>query len=626
MKRIIYIFLLPLALSVLGSCEEWQYDYEGVEVDGTAEVYFSSSVSSSIDLSSSDTYFSIEVLRLDTSSSLTVGIEAIQEEGSAFTVPSSVTFSAGSSSTELVITFDPDDLEAGVYEEITLTITDETTSYGLSEYVFEVGIPKDWLTFGTGTWCEDFVSGYETQTTIYYYEEDNVYHCMVYGTDGSDDGETSYGGALGMGQDFEFNIYYDYLYNGYPIVEVPLQYTGWDYNEASWDMVEDASNAVEPIYVGDYFYHYYNIYIVYYGYTTDTYPQFADFLTFFNYYNGSGYYTPGYFNTDTGTIETNAQWYVYYDTEGTPYGGWLGNDYYLWCQLDGYPDYSVEVTYEGQYADTEGNFSGVIADVTSMGSDVESVRLAVVAGSEPSDSDIEDITNGSISYAEVSATGQVFVPWTSDESGQYCIVAVSYGSSKAMSSTSVSFFYAPNQSSWEEVGTGTYYYNQFFGGSDSGLSLYQSGSLCKIPQWGEGTDFYFWYNESTDDILVYEQEIGMNYVEEYYDEDGELVTDDYGPIYVVDYSTYTGYADYGYYYSYYGNGYYYICVVYYVEEGYLGYGYEYFVIDSDSDESGASVSAMSVSKPSVRTDFSFGHPQKASHIVPPSREIPSIQK
>lgn len=419
MKKIIYIFLLPIALFALASCEEWQYDYEGAEPESGAQVYFSSEAPSSYDLSSSESSFSVPVLRIDSSSSLTVSVTATQESGSIYSVPSSVTFAAGSTSTELVITYDPANLEGGVYEEITLTLNDETTMYGSSSYTFEAGLARTWYTLGTGTFYEYFWYGFETPVTIYYYVEDNIYHCKVYGTDGT---SASYGGALGMGQDFEFLIYMDEFYNGYPIVEVPRQYSGYCYENGICEL-EDATC---PIYVGDYYDLYYYRYITYSGYTLDDYPALADYITFLNYYNPQGYYYPGWFNTDTGVIETNAHWYVYY-ADGSLYGGWLSTsyDYYLWCELDGYyiPDYSAAVSYDGKLIDASD--AEYIVSTVTLGTDVASANVSLVAGS--SVSDLSGIIAGTATpLATVTESGTVNLSADGLTTGYYTLVVVTF--------------------------------------------------------------------------------------------------------------------------------------------------------------------------------------------------------
>lgn len=415
MKKIIYIFLFPIALLALASCEKaYKFDYEEAEAESGAQVYFSSEAPSSYDLSTSETSFTVEVLRIDSSSSLTVSVTATQESGSIYTVPSSVTFAAGSTSAELAITYDPDDLEGGVYEEITLTINDETTLYGSSSYTFEAGLARTWLTFGTGTFYEYFWYGFETPCTIYYYvDEDNVYHCVVYGTDGTD---VSYGGALGMGQDFEFNMYPDILYDGeYWLVEVPWQYSGYSYSEGICDL----SAASYPIMMGDY-YHFY----IAYGYTSDSGSQFESFLSWYYYYEGTGYYLPSYFDSETGTIYFDTQWYVFY-ADGTAYGYWGWDDYTLTAQLDGYyvPDYSAEITYDGKLIDA--NDDEFIVSTVTLGTDVASANVSVVAGN--SVSDLSEIIAGTATPLEtITESGSVNLSADGFTTGYYTLVVVTF--------------------------------------------------------------------------------------------------------------------------------------------------------------------------------------------------------
>lgn len=408
MKKIVYIFLFPIALLALASCEKaYKFDYEEAEAESGAQVYFSSEAPSSYDLSTSETSFTVEVLRIDSSSSLTVSVTATQESGSIYTVPSSVTFAAGSTSAELVITYDPDNLEGGVYEEITLTINDETTLYGSSSYTFEAGLARTWLTFGTGTFTEDTFWGFETTATIYYYEEDGVYHCIVYGESG--------GGAYYSGLDFEFNIYPSELNSdGYPMVEIPFQYSGFDYYE--WDVV-DLASATYPIYLGDWFYYW----TTSRGYSAADGDVFGDWLSFMSYYGGS--YPPSYYDDVQGTIHFNPILQIY--TGGSYYGAYSSYQWSLTCQLDGFYvyDYSAEISYDGKLIDA--NDDEFVVSTVTLGTDVASANVSVVAGS--SVSDLSEIIAGTATPLEtITESGSVNLSADGFTTGYYTLVVVTF--------------------------------------------------------------------------------------------------------------------------------------------------------------------------------------------------------
>ena len=172
-----YIFAMLLALAVSTSfqaCGDDDYEYTAAEVPDNAQVYFPSTNSSSIELTTDESSFGVTVMRIKTDEALTVEITATCES-SNYTIPSSVTFGEGEDTATLTICYDADAMEYDDYVEITLTIADEslTTPYGLSEYTFTVGIPSPWVEIATGDYTYSlFFDGVDEDLTLYQNEVD----------------------------------------------------------------------------------------------------------------------------------------------------------------------------------------------------------------------------------------------------------------------------------------------------------------------------------------------------------------------------------------------------------------------------------------------------------------------
>lgn len=112
---------------------------------------------------------------------------------------------------------------------------------------------------------------------------------------------------------------------------------------------------------------------------------------------------------------------------------------------------------------------------------------------------------------------------------------------------------------------GDYTYSLYWTGDDSGLTLYQSDiypERWKIAHWGSDVDFFFTWNQETNEILVDEQFCANHST--------------YGPVTIDDLVHYTGGTKYGQ--SYYEDGVFHFAVVYYVSAGSFGNGEETFVV------------------------------------------------
>jgi hypothetical protein len=251
-------------------------------------------------------------------------------------------------------------------------------------------------------------------------------------------------------------------------------------------------------------------------------------------------------------------------------------------------DYSVEVAYAGKYTNAAGEDAGVIANLNSVGADVDFVRLAVVPGTD-TDYAYEAARSENVDVVDVDpSTAQALVPFTeAPEDGKYILVAISYSGKVAQEASYATFKYVSSgeaAETWTAQYVGNYTYTQFFGSEDEpavdeGLVLYQSdkdANRWKIEHWGYDADFIFTFDQTTGEILVQDQETGYEY-------------GSYGMVMVDDIVDYTGSQNYGY--SYYENGAFHFNVVYYVSAGIFSYGEETFELTGYPTESSNTVRA-----------------------------------
>ena len=557
-------------VTTLHSCSD-DDDYSPGEQETTAQVYFSSEAASSYDLSSDETSFEVSILRAVTDDAITVPLTATGTDG-LFTVPSSVSFAQGESEASIEITYDPDELEYDTYTEITITIDESyTTVYGISSYTFTAGIPAPWESLGYATYTEDFMTTFYSVGNLTYeveIQENSLvsgYYRLV-----NPYGEAYYWNEEGDWDDSQ-DWYFEIHAEDPEAVYIELQETGMD-----WGYGNIIMGSLASYYMAN-------------GYTLEEMKSYG--------------YT-GTMEDDIITFPTSTLLICMPDYSSSYYYANTNGAFMVALPGAVIADYSVSVSYVGQYTDSSDEPAGVIAEVTEIGEDVEYVRLAVIEGTTVDDDILQAITDGTYSYTDVTATGQVLVPWTETPvDGRYSIVAVAYADDEVVASASASFKYtAPSAETWTEIATGDYMYYYFWYGLDEGLTLYQSdadATRYKIEHWGYDVDFCFTYDESTGSVVIDDQETGYEYT-------------GYGMVYVMDLAEYVGDDSYGV--SYYEDGVFYFNTYYYVSAGYFGYGYETFTLSDPTAVSAKSVFQKSVKANSLMMNKKFVTP-KGSQMV-----------
>jgi hypothetical protein len=404
MKKIYKIFanllMFSLIVASFSSCTE-EVEYTPAEQLTGAQVFFPSNIKAKYELLQSEQSFSIEVWRINKADALTANISATVESN-AFTIPSSVSFSAGSDATTLTIGYDPSKLDYDAFHNITLNIGDEsiTTPYGNSTVTFTAGIPAPWESLGMATFMDSWMFEYPYEVEIQHHMlEPNRYRLVDPYTEGLTE--------EGYIPNYNKGMQCDYL-------EFTIIPAGSTYRN-----VAITRNDL----VG------YNDFNTGYFYTTYS----AEVLCLH----------PGRFTANTTEASFSYNRVLQFSASGEPEYVQLAPYYYMmgvggwnYSQQDGvitilFPgvilaDYSVEVTYEGHFANTSDEHYAV-ANVT-LGPDAESAKVAIIKG-QPSNAAVNGIIDGSIESTEIKASGEVRFEVT--ESGSYTILAITFADNEA---------------------------------------------------------------------------------------------------------------------------------------------------------------------------------------------------
>lgn len=518
----IFGLLLLAATAMFVSCDEEadinDSDYKNAALT-TAQVYFSSELPAQQDVSIDAGSHEILLNRVVTKGALEVELD-VTSTSDVWNVPSVVEFADSQATTPLTITYNPENVVYGVFDTITVAVKDASlaTPWGGTAYTFVIGCPEPWTEWGAFT---------------------------------------TPSGAKSTTCDWEYTQYWSGVDEG-----LKLQYRENKVNTAQAQFL--VSNALYGVDVTiDYNKESGALTIpeTFTGYVHSSYGNL--FMSDLDTYAGNG--AVGKLDLEEGIMTIPVIYYV-----GAGYFGY-GNEY---IYLGGYErkDLTTEVTYAGKFEDAEENLF-VVANAT-LGADVESANLAIVPGKLTQEA-LNAIIDGTYEpIYEITASGEVKVPANDLEDGEYSFVLVSFSEGAAADFATATFNFtkgAKVEETWIAVNTGTYTYTVFFGspeepGTDEGLVLYRSEldpTRFKITNWGYGVDFIFTMDDAGN-VVVPQNETGYTHPQ-------------YGMVSAVDYSIYTGKTDVPSYFDAETNTFKF-ALVYCVEAGSVGAGYETFVL------------------------------------------------
>ena len=421
-KNIFGLLLTCMILTTVWSCDD-EVEYSPAEALTSAQVYFPSGLSSTVDLAEDGTSFSIEVYRVVTEGAASYSL-TVNDGSGKLKVPASVDFASGASTTTLTIGYNPEDFEYEVYNDVEIAFADAsvTTPYGVSSYSFSVGRPApwtDWELFGTGTYTftqyysgthdgrECYVRTYKLDENIKQFRLDDLAGAYSYVVDY----DASTGKCLVQPQHIFDHSSYGPLY-------VASTHTYW------MDVRGDATATEEAV-----------------GAST--------------------------FNPETGLFSLNVAYYVS--------AGYFGYGY-EYFQLDGFtqPDYTFELAEAGHWVSPEGVDNVVFHLMT--GADVASYKYLAATGALKSaaiEATVNGIVDGSVEAAEGEGTG--YLAFALPEAGEYTVVAVGFDAAgEAVAYDYISFEYLPvgQDDPWKSLGMCTYT-------DDVVMPLYtEAGDVC----------------------------------------------------------------------------------------------------------------------------------------------------
>ncbi len=525
------LFVLPI-LAGLSSCSEKEAEYSAAEKLTNAQVYFSNETASQIEVKKQESSVTVPVMRINTAGALEVPITA-KIENAAYAIPSKVTFADGQNTANLVITYNPDNLEYGQEDALTLQIGDAsyTTAYGLSTFAGSLYVAEPWSEWelynsaGTCTFTySQFLSGPDKGLGFYIRRNTITPSKMQFMVE-----NCLYG----------INLILDYDAETGHVTCAP-QYIGYTHSSYGQVFVTDDAN------------YWLNI-----REKPDTKVDY------------------GTFDEETGVLEPCLVYYVS--------AGYFGDGYET-IMLDGYNrmDFSVFMDYQGILRTPSNDFLAQ-ADV-ELGSDVVTANVSVVPG-ELDQATFLAMLDGTyeayVDSTEITESKTVHLNMNGAPNGEYTLVAITYDKDgEPQDNAYVSFKYETGDvETWTSKYIGTYTYSLFWTADEEGtpleiedLVLQQSdkdSNRYQILDWGyNGEPFVFAFQEDGS-IIVEDQFIGYTH-------------SSYGDVYVDDLVDYTGKTSYGQ--SYYDaeSGTFYFAIVYYVDAGVFGNGYETFTITDEA--------------------------------------------
>lgn len=529
MNKIIKSGLMLLgAVLAFSSCTS-DYEYDGFAKVSGNQVYFDKNAPSTVELSTQASSFPITLGRAVTTEAITVPLTVTQPENSIFTIPKQASFAAGEATTTINVTYNPDDIVYGNYEDITISLAGDsaayTTPYGLSSYSFKAGVTA-WVSYGTGLYREDCM-------TTFYGVDNLVYQVPV-----------------------EKNTIQEGLYRiVYPYGEL------YGYNEpGDWDesktyyMTIDASDPDMVYILG--------------GYTGMAWSYGAVWISsYVDYYLRTGKTLeevkasrPDLFGTLKNNVVTMPARSLLISMDDYNDGGlYYANTNGLFAiALPGgvIADYAVAAAYLGKLINADG--SEEIKAGGYFGEDIASAKAFLVQDKLTSESlgailggEVEgyDMALEEIESEDYTFGGSTFIPMAADApTGTYTIVVIGYDADgEAQDYDYAEFKYqnpsdtAPTYSPWA---IGDYTYTVFFTDEDEegneipyvdeGLTIFRGDSnpnRFKVEHWGFDVDFFFEFQEDGS-VLVDDQPTGY-------------VHPSYGMVNVRDYVTAAGTTEYG---------------------------------------------------------------------------------
>ena len=426
------IAVAALVTVAMAACTS-DYEYDTPEALKGAQVYFSNTLPSKIEVNKESGNFDVTLSRQNTGGELTVPLMFTADEGNIYTVPSTVTFADGEATANIHITFNPDELVYGNYVGGTISFDADnfSTPYGATSYQFKAGASAyEDVEGGKGKFRDGLISA------LYGIE------VLEYDVQIQQDAHTP-----GI-----YRVVAPYAQKGWSGSQP--WYTAFDENESNTDMIIDATDP-DFVYIKGTF----NT-----GVTLNSSHGVLSAISYVQYLLDNGNSLdlikskmPELFGTfKDGVFTFPAKSILMYFGSGDDL--YYGNtDGMLRVAMPGVvlKDYSVGVEYLGRMTDTNDKDNAVFN--LTFGADVTTVKYALVKEGEDLDKTASGIIDGSVEATEISEAGRVEVPF--EESGNYYLVTVSYenGEAKGADATPITLKSSKDaEEQFEEVAYGVF--------------------------------------------------------------------------------------------------------------------------------------------------------------------------
>ena len=391
-KNILGVILVLAGMTAMFSCQDDAPDYIAAEKIDSEQVYFPSTISSNVALSSLENSFDIIIARVKTDNAITVPLTITGNDG-LYNIPSSVTFAQGESKATLKITYDAAEIGFDNFSDLSIKIGDEYTSvYGKSEYLFTIGVPSPWESLGEATYADDYVSTWFGVDNDEYKVEiqENLLQPGLFRL------VNPYGAAYPYNEPGDWDDSQDWYFEINAVdptaVFINLQEVGMDWGYGMFSFGSIAALRMSQ------------------GKTLEEVKE--DGLT--------GTFENGVITFPAGQLLAKMADY----NDGGMYPANGSGAFVVVMPGVIRADYSIDVNYIGRFINLD-DASYVVAEV-ELGEDVANAKIALVADDSEIllDDIVEGIDDGSIEAMDVSASGNYNI--SCDEDGDYILVAVSY--------------------------------------------------------------------------------------------------------------------------------------------------------------------------------------------------------
>ena len=402
--------VLGLAVALTACSDDKDHpDYS--PAGASAGAYFANGSPEKYFVSDDMTSFDVQVYRTkDAGATFQV---AAEDASGLFTVPTSVTFDGSNLATNITITFDPSKLVVDQPYQLKLTLA-EVSGYGEESYTFNVIKSDPMVTESLGG-CN------------------YTYNCIWSGTDeglpvaisympSTPDNWTVTVSEWGYGVDLDIDVpnVKNLDASGATSVYIHPQYTGYNHSTYGevWvaDLYSYMVDYLEPL-------------------LGEQYQKDPD----------GSFYIP-----DKGYMALNLIYFIPKYEEGESY---IGQQTYEYLQLDGYPNYDVQVTYDGLFISKTGQMT---ANATvSVGDDTEEMKAVMVEGRDPQVG-LDAINADSDGVQSFTQTGSYTIKFPVSAGGDYTIVVATLGAGEVQEVAYDSFqiTIGDDNADWDDLGTG----------------------------------------------------------------------------------------------------------------------------------------------------------------------------